>query len=398
MSVNIAGWRIDEQSRVASKNGQEQRLSPRAIKLLAALAEAAGAVRSRAQLQDVIWPDVIVSDESLSQVVAEVRRVLGDPGLIETIPRGGYRLTVPVLQALEPQASPASGPQGAFSLDAYALCIEADLRLARGDEGAYAQGVALAAQAASLAPDFALARATHAAALIKQHFFWSDGKLLLETALEEAQKAIELQPGLAKAHMSEAVIKMAVGVREEGVTALETALASEPQNAELHLDSAELLLAAGKSPIAAALALKASTLEPTRFEGLFLAARALYRIDPARSRTYAMAALQKAQAELALDPSALSARYALGPLLAMVGDSRTAVAALESLEQRKTPLEYYRSLGFGLVGDCTNAVDTISFIASNGWRYSCGLTADDSLASLDDQPRFRRLRRDLIAA
>ncbi|MEM1314543.1 MAG: winged helix-turn-helix domain-containing protein [Pseudomonadota bacterium] len=86
------------------------RLSPKAMGVLSALAEAEGGVVSRAALLDRVWPNVTVGEEVLTQAVREVRRALGDspqaPRFVETVHRAGYRLLVPV----EPLGGPAAAP------------------------------------------------------------------------------------------------------------------------------------------------------------------------------------------------------------------------------------------------------------------------------------------------
>ena len=82
----------------------------------------------------------------------------------------------------------------------------------------------MAAKAAAEAPDFALARMTHGLALAKRHIFWSEGASLLETAEAEVEVALKLQPKLAKAHLTRAIVAMAGGNTQQATEALETAL------------------------------------------------------------------------------------------------------------------------------------------------------------------------------
>ena len=53
-----------------------------------------------AELESSVWADVVVGPNSVYQSIAQLRRALGDdraaPRYIETIPRKGYRLMVPV--------------------------------------------------------------------------------------------------------------------------------------------------------------------------------------------------------------------------------------------------------------------------------------------------------------
>jgi len=75
-------------------------LTPRAMAVLLHLAAAKGAVVSRNELLDSVWPRMAVTQDALSQCIVELRRAFGDdakrPSVIETIPKVGIRLLPPV--------------------------------------------------------------------------------------------------------------------------------------------------------------------------------------------------------------------------------------------------------------------------------------------------------------
>ena len=48
-----------------------------------------------------MWPDAVVSDESLSKAVSRLRKALGRKDVVETVPRRGYRLKAAVQKATE---------------------------------------------------------------------------------------------------------------------------------------------------------------------------------------------------------------------------------------------------------------------------------------------------------
>ena len=77
--------------------GRATELKPRAAQLLRVLAEAKGAVVAKNTLLDRVWSDTTVSEDSLYQAVAEVRRGLGPDGasILKTKARSGYRLRDP---------------------------------------------------------------------------------------------------------------------------------------------------------------------------------------------------------------------------------------------------------------------------------------------------------------
>ena len=75
-----------------TRDGRELRLRPKAFEVLRLLVEEHGRLVTRDELHDRIWQGRFVSDDSLSQAMADIRRALGDEAkLIATVPKRGYR-------------------------------------------------------------------------------------------------------------------------------------------------------------------------------------------------------------------------------------------------------------------------------------------------------------------
>ncbi|MCK4415119.1 MAG: PD40 domain-containing protein [Candidatus Eisenbacteria sp.] len=98
--------------------GEEVRqIEPRLMQILLLLAERPGEVVSRETLLARVWDEVIVSEETLTVAISDLRAALGDdarrPRFIETIRKGGYRLIAPVEPlAIESPAMPARSTRG----------------------------------------------------------------------------------------------------------------------------------------------------------------------------------------------------------------------------------------------------------------------------------------------
>src|SRR6185369_15952930 len=79
-----------------------QRLADQPLALLIALLERPGEMVSREELRHKLWPDgtFVDFDHGLNSAVSRLREALNDPAtaprFVETIPRRGYRLLVPV--------------------------------------------------------------------------------------------------------------------------------------------------------------------------------------------------------------------------------------------------------------------------------------------------------------
>jgi adenylate cyclase len=66
----------------------------RSLDLLLRLAENAGHVVTKDELMAAVWPDVCVTEDSITQCVSDIRRVIGDvrQDIVRTAPRKGYIL------------------------------------------------------------------------------------------------------------------------------------------------------------------------------------------------------------------------------------------------------------------------------------------------------------------
>ena len=98
--LRIGEWRVDPELDELSREGQTIRVEPRTMQLLLYLAAHAGRVIDVQKLLDEVWPNVVVTQGSVYQAIAQLRRILGDdserPTYIENLPRRGYRLIAPV--------------------------------------------------------------------------------------------------------------------------------------------------------------------------------------------------------------------------------------------------------------------------------------------------------------
>jgi TolB-like protein len=72
-------------------------LRRKSFEVLRYLAEHPDRVVTKQEVLDAVWPNVTVTDESLTQCISEVRRAIGDESqrIIKTVPRRGYFIDVP---------------------------------------------------------------------------------------------------------------------------------------------------------------------------------------------------------------------------------------------------------------------------------------------------------------
>ena len=90
---------------------------PKAFALLRYLVENPGRLHGRTELLETLWPGVVVTDDSLTQCISDLRHAFGDraPHVLRTVPRRGYMLTAKVSTDTTapgpPQPPGTSGPR-----------------------------------------------------------------------------------------------------------------------------------------------------------------------------------------------------------------------------------------------------------------------------------------------
>jgi adenylate cyclase len=93
------------------RDGTEIALRPKSLDFLLTLARNPGRILSRDELFDAVWPDVTVTEDSISQCVREVRRAIGDPEgrILRTVVKRGYCLDVEAQSGLPTDAPEYAG-------------------------------------------------------------------------------------------------------------------------------------------------------------------------------------------------------------------------------------------------------------------------------------------------
>ena len=108
-TIRFGNFELDTRVGELRQDGRTVKLQPQPTKVLVLLAQRAGQVVTREELQAAVWGDTVVDfDNGLNWSVRKIRETLGDdplnPAFIETVPRKGYRFVAPV-------SSPAPEPE-----------------------------------------------------------------------------------------------------------------------------------------------------------------------------------------------------------------------------------------------------------------------------------------------
>jgi len=166
----LGEWSVDPVLGTIARRGDSIRLETRTMRLLVCLAERSGEVVSADDLLDRVWPNVIVTPDSVYQAIAALRRLLGDdpknPRYVVTVPKQGYRMVAPVTattpspestatlqdttptpieaQTATPSTASRSSARKSYAIIALvlALCAIAIIALRRPDEARPQQAVA----------------------------------------------------------------------------------------------------------------------------------------------------------------------------------------------------------------------------------------------------------------
>jgi Tol biopolymer transport system component/DNA-binding winged helix-turn-helix (wHTH) protein len=103
----FGSFEFDSASRVLRRGGELINLPPKTFDLLVLFVESGGALLTKREIIQALWPDTFVEDANLSFQVSALRRALGDEGSgwIETVPKHGYRFRAPIRRP--PETAPA---------------------------------------------------------------------------------------------------------------------------------------------------------------------------------------------------------------------------------------------------------------------------------------------------
>lgn len=119
-SYRFGNFLLDTRSYRLSREGTPLDQPPKVLDLLVLLLSRPGELVTKDQILRVLWPDVAVTDNAITQVVSAAREALSDdpatPTFIQTVPRKGYRFIANVFaeelgQATDRSARP-SGTTG----------------------------------------------------------------------------------------------------------------------------------------------------------------------------------------------------------------------------------------------------------------------------------------------
>jgi Tol biopolymer transport system component/DNA-binding winged helix-turn-helix (wHTH) protein len=110
----FAGFRMDLRKMGVWKDDERVLLEPKALDVLRHLVVNRDRLVTKDELLDAVWKDTFVTPNALTRAIAQLRKSLGDevgqPRLIETVSKRGYRFVAPVTVCSNGQTEPVSVP------------------------------------------------------------------------------------------------------------------------------------------------------------------------------------------------------------------------------------------------------------------------------------------------
>lgn len=119
--LKIANCEIDFVELTISRNHQVIKMQSKAMAVLHCLANSPSKLVTNDQIMEFVWPNRVVSLNSLQRCIAQLRQALGDsatsPEIIKTYPTRGYALVAPVEELTEDKSKTVNVSQSSPSSD-----------------------------------------------------------------------------------------------------------------------------------------------------------------------------------------------------------------------------------------------------------------------------------------
>ncbi len=110
--VAFEGFLLDADNALLWRGKERISLPPKPFHVLCHLVQRAGELVTKDELLDAVWPNLHVTESSLTVCINALRLALGDdsrsPRFVETVPRRGYRFIAPVMDVSNSEPTPGA--------------------------------------------------------------------------------------------------------------------------------------------------------------------------------------------------------------------------------------------------------------------------------------------------
>ncbi len=212
-------FELHSHNRTLKREGRTVGLSPKAFDVLVCLVRRQGALVSKSELLERVWPATYVSETSLTNAIVSLRKALGREA-ISTVSRHGYRFELPV------EGEPGIQP------DVYALFVRAkELTASLSIEGAR-QACELYWTCLAENPQFAPAWAWLGRTAYRLAKFTDRRESNLALAEAAFRRAFAIDPDLAVAHQFFTPLETDTGQAAKALARLLERAARHPEEPE----------------------------------------------------------------------------------------------------------------------------------------------------------------------
>jgi len=305
-----------------------------------------------------------------------------------------------IVEALQVKLLPAEkkaiAQRGTSNVDAYNLYLMGRQQWVSGGQGNPRREeaiVRLCQQATRLDPDYAEAWALMALAQAELRFWHARD----EDAVPAAERAIEINPGLAEAHCVKARYLEDEGRAEEAEKQVRTALRLDPESWEVNREAARMLFRHSHIREAIHHFEKAASLMDTDWNSPMMLVTCYKSIgDDEKMRKAARTGGERAERAIAQDATNGSALASGAICFALLGEterSREWIQRALLLDPDNLNMRYNVACSFALGGDTDQTIDTLEpwFEAVNSATRIRHAEADPDLDSIRDDPRFKEM-------
>src|SRR5262245_42956068 len=232
------------------REGDDVPLSPHLVDILTFLARRAGEIVSKDTLLAAFWPDVHVTENTLTRAIADIRKALGDdpgePRFIQTVARRGYRFVGSFDNSRDavPDVSSSASPGGGDRepaldvADPFREWVRGQLSLETLDATKLPATIRAFQRAVAATPDYAPAHVGLANAFFLTYESTraqnAPDREPLKQAVDCARRGCELDPALGEAWATLGFVLTAAGQGEEARAAARRAAALEPTSWRHH--------------------------------------------------------------------------------------------------------------------------------------------------------------------
>jgi DNA-binding winged helix-turn-helix (wHTH) protein len=259
--IRFGSFHIDPRTWLLTRDGRPVELSPRLVEILGYIVARSGEIVTKDELLERFWPDVHITENTLTRAIADIRKAIGDdaakPQYLQTVSRRGYRFAG-ASGASGAQgaagAEGASGAQGAVgatsaagasgasgaagAADPFQQWVKGRLALECLDATRLNEAVSAFESTVAELPRYAPAHAGLANAYLLQYERTRSGRTpdhtRLERAIAAAQQACAIEPTLGEGWAVLGYALCAAGRLQEGQAASRRAAALEPENWRHH--------------------------------------------------------------------------------------------------------------------------------------------------------------------